>query len=64
MKKIKKIDRFAHYFVVKSPKWGIEGYFKTTNEAKEFILRQAQYKNINGWEIEQGKGNSSKKNIN
>ena len=61
MKKIKNIDRFAHYFVAISPKWGIEGYFKTTKEAEEFILRQAQYKNINGWKIEQGKGNQSKK---
>ena len=64
MKKMKNIDRFAFYFVVKSPKWGIEGYCKTTEEAEEFILRQSKYKNVNGWKIEQGKGNSSKKNIN
>jgi len=52
---MKKIDyRYTkNYFIVKSPKWGIEGYFKTTKEAEEFITRQAQYKNINGWKIEQ-----------
>jgi hypothetical protein len=51
---MKKIDyRFTkNYFVVKSPQW-IEGYYKTTKEAEEFILRQSQYKNVNGWKIEQ-----------
>ena len=54
---MKKIDyRFMkNYFVVKSPQWGIEGYYKTTKEANDFILRQSTYKNTDGWIVEVAK---------
>ena len=47
--------------VVKSPRFPYtEGYFKTTKEANEFILRQSKYRNVNGWNIEKVKKSSNK----
>ena len=47
--------------VVKNPRFPYtEGYFKTTKEANEFILRQSKYKNVSGWNIEEVKKSSNK----
>jgi hypothetical protein len=47
--------------VVKNPRFPYtEGYFKTTKEANEFILRQSKYRNVSGWNIQEVKKSSNK----
>jgi len=50
--------------VVKNPRFPYtEGYFKTTKEANEFILRQSKYRNVSGWNIEEVKKSSNKPKV-